>query len=539
MAFDLEAHRARAKSAWDNRAQALPELEEVYRWLMPYRLPKQQGAAGGESRTSHLFDMTGMASTFRGAGQLHQDLFPPGQPVFEMAPGPLSRLLGRAGDDARAALIAMERECQAVTESVNPFFMTGSFSMASAEFCLDLFAGDAVLLPLAGDEDCPVEFVCIPAHQCAPQGNGGPGVSALFWKKAMKRRDVRAQWPKGAFPKEFVDLEKEKPDDEIDVEQNFVREDGAAGVKWKLYVLVPGSTTPVVEEGYKAQPFVYERFYRVPGEDGGRGPAQLALATVKTLNKALELMLKAAAIQLFGIWGYRPGGTFNPNMARMAPGQFWAMGSTGGVMGPDVQRLDVSAGKLDVGAMITQELRTQLQQVLHDENLPQGGLTPKSAAEVMARMARVKANYVGAFARLIHGIVPVLVPRVIEILHGKSLLTTKLKIDQLLVRCEVTSPLAKAMKAEKWQHVVETIQMIAMIGGPNAIDDYFNLDDMLPDMIRDLGVKSKYVRTLQEMTEHRADKSKASASAALSQAVLDKPDKFKEALAPVEADVGR
>jgi hypothetical protein len=67
------------------------------------------------------------------------------------------------------------------------------------------------------------------------------------------------------------------------------------------------------------------RYHRVPGEPYGRGPILLALPTIKTLNKAVELTLKAAAIQMLGIWGYRPGGSFNPDTVRLGPGEIWPM----------------------------------------------------------------------------------------------------------------------------------------------------------------------------------------------------------------------
>ncbi|WP_196301745.1 hypothetical protein, partial [Streptococcus pneumoniae] len=80
---------------------------------------------------------------------------------------------------------------------------------------------------------------------------------------------------------------------------------------------------------------------------------------------AVELTLKAAAIQMLGIWGYRPGGAFNPDTARLAPGAFWPMSSTGGVMGPEVARVDTAAGRVDVGQLISSELRLQVQAAMH------------------------------------------------------------------------------------------------------------------------------------------------------------------------------
>src|SRR5262249_10141999 len=152
----------------------------------------------------------------------------------------------------------------------------------------------------------------------------------------------------------------------------------------------------IVEETYKTQPMAVPRYHRVPGEPYGRGPIILAMPTIKTLNKALELTLKSAAIQMLGIWGYRPGGAFNPDTVRLGPGEFWPMQATGGVLGPDVTRLDTASGKVDVGQLVTQELRLQVQSMLGDDRLPEKGATPVSATEIMARMKRIQQNYMGA-----------------------------------------------------------------------------------------------------------------------------------------------
>ncbi len=105
------------------------------------------------------------------------------------------------------------------------------------------------------------------------------------------------------------------------------------------------------------------------------------------------------------------------------------MQATGGVLGADVTRLDPASGRIDVGNLVSQEMRLQVQAALHDTQLgPESG-TPKSATEIMARMRRISENYMGAFGRLVHEIVPVVVRRVIEIAHRKGLLDQAIPID--------------------------------------------------------------------------------------------------------------
>lgn len=535
---DFEAHCKRSDAAWSAKAPWVGIYQAVYDYMMPYRQPKQ-GVEGGP-RIDHLFDETGVNSTFRGAGQLQQDLFPPGHALFALEPGALPKIMARRARDAGDAAAQAEtdrlaRELSAIAEQVRPFFLAGDWDNACAEFCLDLFAGTGVMLLLEGDRDRPVRFVTLPFEEVALEPGPYGDIGALFWKTKMSRRAIKAAFPKGAFPDTFTDGLASDAEAEVELRQDFV----ADGRKWVLRVWVEASERPVVTQSYRTRPFVAARYYRVPGETYGRGPAMLGLPSARTLNKVMEITLKAAAIQMLGIWGYRPGGAFNPDTARLAPGQFWPMQATGGVMGPDVTRLDAAAGRIDVANIVLQELRTQLQQALHDERLPEGGATPRSAAEVMARMSRVKANYVGAFGRLVNEIVPVVVPRVMELLFRQGLITTELKIDQLLVAVRVVSPLAQSLKADEHKMTVEAAQLVAALEGPQAVGRRFKLDDMVPDLLRDLGVAPEHVRAAAELAVFDRQQSAQAQAQAVMQAALDKPDKMAAALTPQGGDNGQ
>ncbi len=529
----LEDHAARSDAAWSAKAPWTAIYAQVYPYMMPFRQPKK--GSEGAARMEHLFDETSVNSTFRGAGQLQQDLFPPGHALFALEPGPLPRVLARkarAGGDqeGEAAAHQLARDLANIAEQIRPYFQVGDWDNATAEFCLDLYAGTGVMLILEGDNDRPVRFVTLPFEECALEPGPYGDISALYWKTMMSRRAIKAAFPKGAFPGRFLDQLEKDAGGEVELRQDFTQDQKTK--KWHLTVWLEESETPVARQIYRTRPFIAARYFRVPGETYGRGPAMLALPTAKTMNKIMELTLKAAAIQLLGIWGYRPGGSFNPDTARLAPGQFWPMQATGGVMGPDVTRLDVSAGRIDIANIVLGELRTQLQQALHDERLPEGGATPLSASEVMARMSKVKANYVGAFGRMINEIIPVVIPRVIELLYTKGLLATDLKIDQLLVAVRVISPLAQALKADEHKMTVEAMNLVATLEGPQGVPRRFKLDDLVPDILSDLGVEPEHVRTGPELAAYDQQAAQQAQAMAMMQAALDKPKDMAAALAP-------
>lgn len=553
---ELDDLKRRRDRAWADKSVWNGIYAEAWRWLVPYRKPVNgpTGADRGADRVGHIYDNTGIVSTFRGAGKMHQDLFPPGQPFFRLKPGPVTKAVyiakkraaqaaGQAAAPARGMgdnggppidddISSVERKLDDVTQQIQPFFLTGEWDNAVSEMSIDLFVGTGILLILAGNTETPIRFVTLPVDECALEGGPYGDVAGLYWKTKMSRRAIRAAFPKGKFPREFVEALNEKngqPDEEVALYQDFVQETKGRN-RWKMVVTVDGSEEPVALQRYRTQPFAAPRYFRVPGETHGRGPALLAVPTVKTLNRAMELALKNFALAMLGIWGYRPGGTFNPDMVRKEPGAFWPMQATGGVMGPDVFRLDTAGGRADLSQIVIAELRTQIQAALHDEQVPDTGATPRSATEWMARMARIKSNYVGAFGRMIHEVIPVVVRRVIEVLFNAGLITVELTIDQLLVSIDVISPLAQALKADVHKTTVEAMQMVAALEGPEGVQRRFKVDEIMPEMIKDLGVDSEYVRTVTELLNWDTEREKKAQAAALASSAIEKPKDWADAI---------
>jgi hypothetical protein len=549
--FDAEAIARRRDHAWKLKGNWSSIVDDVYDFCMPYR--RSEAYAQGDSRTDHLFDNTGIVSTFHGAGQLQQDLFPPGVPFWKLEPGPVTKNVLKAtrgiGDNggppldddaakkAKADADKFDRELDNISNQVKPFFLTGEWDNGVSELCLELYVGTGCMLILEGeDRENPVRFVTLSIDEVALEAGPYGDVGGLFWKTRMSRRAIKAAFPRGKFDREFEDALEKAPDDEIVLNQDFVAESSlkqnSRAKGWRMIVTIESDKGPIVTQKYKTRPFIAARYFRVPGETNGRGPSMLALPTIKTVNKVMEITLKAAAIKLLGIWGYRPGGTFNPDTARIAPGQWWPMQATGGIMGPDVTRIDASAGDLNIANIVLNELRGQIQGALHDEQLPSKGATPASAAEIVARMARIKQNYVGAFGRMIHEIIPVVIPRVMEILFKRGLITSKIALNPLLVAIKVTSPIAQALKADHYRTTIEAMQLVAQLEGPPAVARRFKVDELIPMMIKDLGVESTYVRTAIELAQYDKDNMAAQQEGQVTEAMLAKPDKFAAALSP-------
>lgn len=517
--MSLKLVKARAERAWSARAPWDTLYQDVFDYVIPYRKPTTKNVGTPTSRIEKIYDNTAVVSAFAGAGRLQHDLFPPGESFFKYALGPVARrAIKRAGIDETQA----KRELEEISADIHAFFMSGEFDNACNEMCTDLFAGQGFLMPVKGDDDQPVRFVCLPMDEVALDSGPYGDVAGIHWKTKMARSAIRDAFPRGRFPEAFTESLKSNSGafDEIELNQSWTYD--YKRKRWTFTVWIEGSDkddVPVATAEHRAKPMATPRYHRVPGEAYGRGPAMLALPTVKTLNKAVELLLKSAAIQMLGIWAYRPGGAFNPNTARISPGAFWPMSSTGGVLGADVTRMDTATARMDVAQLVTQELRMQLQAALNDDKLPDKGATPVSATEIMARMKRVSQNYLGAFGRLVNETIPPLVTRVAEILNGFGLLRRNLlTVDMLLVKIDVQSPMAAMIKAQGLSQIVEFLQLVAALKGPQAVELLIKLDNLLREFASRMNVPAEFIMSEDEQKALEQKLADAAAKVAAAQA---------------------
>ncbi|MCA0425330.1 MAG: head-tail connector protein [Proteobacteria bacterium] len=509
--------------------------QDAYRYAIPYR--RSVGNVSAKTLTAEIFDITAPIGAQRFAGQLHQDMFPPGQPFFTLAPGAVAeKAMKRRGEDKDA--LEWKRHLESMSDEMHPHFMTGAFDSAIAEMCVDLSVGTGVMLTLEatpGISPDYLNFATLPFEEMAlaPGPNGTAG--GLFWKSMHAPSVIKAQWPHGRFSDEFNKKLADSPYDPVEINQDFIWRDG----RWHMVCSLGDEEAPFWRETFRTKPFIAPRYFKVPGETYGRGPLLMSLGAIRTLNRVVELQLKSAALQMLGIWGYRPGGTVNPDVLPLVPGAFWPMEVTGGVLGPDVFRVDTGGKEIQIGSIVMEDLRTQIRAALHDDTIPDSGATPKSATEIMARAARIKTNYLGAFGRLLHETVPGIVPRAYEVLRKAGVMRSPIEIDQFLTRVSVTSPLAQTLRAEALKSVFEYVQVVGMVKGPQAVDRHMKLDELLEQVGLDMGVAAKFLKTEAERRAYDEQAAAQAAQATLTEAAASDPKGMAEAATMMDEASGR
>ncbi|MGJ0393029.1 MAG: portal protein [Methylocystis sp.] len=503
-----KAHRDRAKRAWTKRAEWNKIFIEAYQYVAPHRRSTRYAKVSPGAKAIHIFDNTAPTAWMRAAGKLQQDLFPPGEPFATLEPGPLVSKLGLDEDDAR-------RELQAIATQCDPVFLDGDWDLAVHECLLDMFISTGFILTLAGDfAHKLVQFVNVSLDEMAVDSGPFGRLEGFFWKSKWTRRALYEAYPRGTFSQTFLDELEADGEKQIEVSYDTVYDAKSRHWRTCIYIADEDEADIWSEEDLEC-PWIAPRYFRLPGEDLGFGPVLLNLPGTKTLNKAIELTLKGAALAMMGVYTRIDDGVFNPDTARMEPGAMWPVARNGGPIGPSIMRLPTATDP-NLANLTIQDMRMMLQAGFNDQQLPPDGASPRSAAEIIERVKRMGQDHAGAYGRLVHEMVLPVYRRVMELLWRQGVLKTRVKIDQLLVQARVVSPLGSAFKAERAKRYVDFLQ-VGMAVAPDAVHAVTPVDKGLRAVAHDLQVPAELVYTEEESQAVQQKMAQAAAQAAAAQ----------------------
>ncbi len=478
-----DANRARTQDQayWENHRR------DVQRYIMPYR--EKAGGHGGKSvgakRTEHVFDATAVAAAPRGAAKIKRAIMPDHERWFDIVVGPA------VTDEAERA--ARKQSYELTTSLVWAMLSTGSFSAAADDMCLDLYAGDGTMLILPGDgiEHMAI-FRCLPTEDVTIDEDEHGRPSRWYYEQELVPEKIESLLKNKRLPADLEKLKKDAPDKTQTV-LFHCRKKGPLEYEWQI-VWKQGAQI-LTEAKLRTSPFVTARFYRVPGEKRGRGPAMMALPHVKTLNKTIELQLKAAAFAILGVWAVTDDQLYNSKTTRLRPGGMLKVKSLGRM--PAIERLDVPSN-FDLSNIMANELRTQIREIMYDDPLPQTGESVRSPTEIIARMRRLSEDIAGAFGRLQHELFIPIIQRCIDILDQFDLLPDFVKLDTYFASLLILSALASTQRLEEVQKVVQFFELLVSMLGPEKALKVMN-DERLTEYLRErIGVELSLMNTSEE-----------------------------------------
>jgi hypothetical protein len=458
MRLSAEHVNKRYHTAWTRKENWRTLYEQCYQYALPQRNLYDgywEGGIPGRVKNLQVFDSTAVHGVQRFANRIQAGLFPPDKEWMVLQPG--TEIPEEAQDEVREGL-------QNYTDKFFSIIKQTSFDLAMGEFLLDLSIGTGVMLIQPGDDLEPIRFQAIPqalvALEEGPQGT----VENVFRKMRVAAENIQQIWNDAELPETIQRLIEDKPQEMVTLTESTILDVNEGGYGYYVcYKTENEDDMILVYRKLKLSPWVVSRYSKVSGEIMGRGPITQCLGDILTLNKAVELLLKNASLNISGIFTAVDDGVLNPQSIRIVPGAVIPVASNGGARGPSLQPLP-RASDIQLTQIVLQDLRMAIKQTLMDDSLPSDAMSARSATEIVERMKLLSVNMGSAFGRLIRECMIPLVRRSMQIMDERGLINLPLRINGLEVKITPVSPLAKAQNLDDIQDVMQWAQISTQMG---------------------------------------------------------------------------
>lgn len=469
MAASVKTVLSWSKRDWENQAKWEPLLEEAYRYALPHRNTFMgRGESGdGQSKMEHVFDSTPMISAVRATGRIQRDLMPPYERSYILEPGPLV-----TDPNMKAQLAA---KLDAYTDLSHTVLSHSNFPTSSHEAYFDLLGGRCSMQILRGSKAAPINCVSVPRSDVAIHEGAFGKIDRTSRRRNITRELVEQEYDGAEFPKEFPAKDQSKETKHLFHEVTYF-EDG----KWKTKLIWEKDGVEIWKTTHRrSSPWIHGRYFKITGETDGRGPLLLALPDIRTLNRAIEMVLQQAALALAGVYTVTDDDVVNLDTVAIAPGVFIKVErNAGAAQGPSIATL-ATGRDFDMAQIVIEQLRTNIKKILIDNELPPEDGSVRSPTEYLARKQDFYEDTGSAYGRMQTEWVMAIAQRVLDVLSDPAIgLIEDVDIDQLLTRVQVTSPIASVQKLKDVKAVLDWIAALQQAGGPQLVALTIKLEDL-------------------------------------------------------------
>lgn len=455
---------AREAAANAKRGEVKAYIDRAMQFAMPWRVQH-----GRRTAFEQLFDSSGPTGVHKFGSRLQRDLTPPFARWFALEGGPL------IADDK---VEEVNRQLEVATRICHAALDASSFANASGQAYADLSIGTAGLLAVEGDDEELIRWTAVPPWGLSIEEGASGRIDNVYWRRRYPGEQLKVLWPKAVWP--AVIEQKIAKNEEVEILQASYWDVDARVFRFDVIAIEGGQNAKAWETTNRTNPWIIFRWWTTPGNPWGLGPLLLTLPDVMTANKAVEMILKAAAYALAPPLMVAHDGVVNPDALRIAPHALIKVGRTGGPLGSSIQPLDMN-GRVDLTQLALQDMRQNIAQNLMARQLPPESAAVRSPTEIVERMREFQFDTGSAFGRLNHEYIPAVIARTLDILDRKKVPGIdfrQLKVDQLILKVRVTSPLAQQQNLEDVERAVRFAELVKAIGGEQLFAAVVNVEEM-------------------------------------------------------------
>ena len=492
----LEADRGTWESHW----------QEILDYVMPRKAEITFLRSRGEKRTEVLFDSTAITANNLLAASLQGTLTSPSLPWFSL----------KLRDDDANKVRDVQIWLEDTARRMYAVFNESNFNTEVHEMYLDLCSvGTSAIFVEEANEGFlkgGLHFNTLHIAEYFIQENSTGRVDTLYRKYKMTARQAVQEFGEDNVGTKIKEAVKAKPDTQF----NFIHAveptpDYERSVGMKSKTKLPFHSCHVCFEdkmvvrvgGYNEFPYLVPRWSKATGEIFGRSPSYNALPDIKTLNKAVEIGLKAWAKAIDPPLLVTDDGVIG--RVRMTPG------------GITVVRSDTAIKPLQIGSnwQITDlkenQLRTAIRQAYYSDQLQLQEGPQMTATEVQVRYELMQRLLGPTLGRFQTEFLNPLIERVFGIMLRSDALTPRpSEMEGMNMDIEYVGPLARSQRMEE-AIAVERLYQLAMqvVQVDPTVMDVIDHEQAIRMRATLLGVPKTVLRGEDEVAEIREQRAAA------------------------------
>lgn len=473
------------KSTWEDHWQ------EILDYVMPRKAEVTVDYERGQKRTEKLFDSTAIHANTLLAASLQGTLTSASLPWFHL------RARNENLNNDRAVQVWLE-DCR---NRMLKAFNGSNFNTEVHEFYLDICStGTACIETEETDTGFTFRTLHITEYFISEDRNGK--IDTLFRKFEYTARQAMQKFGKDVLS----DKIKEAFDNNPDKKFTFVHvvmpaKEYHGSYKTKLPYLslyIEKDTKNLVKEGgYNEMPYLVTRWSKASGETYGRSPAYNALPDIKTLNKAVELGLKAWAKAIDPPLLVEDDGVIG--RVKTSPAGLTVVRRDGAI-----KPLNTNA-RFDVSDMRENELRNAIKQAFFSDQLELQQGPQMTATEVQVRYELMQRLLGPTLGRFQTEFLNPLIERCFNILDRQGLLAPAPdSVAGTSIDIEYVGPLARSQRMEEATAVERLYEMAAQLAqvAPQIMDN-IDHDAAIRSRAELLGVPKNIMRGMDEVQQQR------------------------------------
>jgi len=426
-------------------------MQDCYRYAIPDR-DLFTDHAPGQRKGAELYDSTAIVAVQDFASSLQSRICPSWRQWSKMVPGPGLPKDQRESDELQMYL-------EEATDVVFGYINHSNFALKSHEAFQDLAVGTGAITLELNEQRNGLVFDSIPAPQLAIEEGPNGMVETVFQDRKSPVSVLTRTYPGIKLPEKWAKLLKDKPTELVEYQVGSIFDPQRR--EYHLVVFCKAHKAAMYSRAYgDTSPVIVFRWATNPGEVWGRGPVMRALPDVKTLNKVVEFMLRAAAMQISPPLTAVSDGVVNPYALQLQPNSVIPVMSNDQA-NPSLREL-ITNPRPDLAQFILAEMRQSVRsQMFSDPRRREGPI--QSATEVMIEDREYIQRIGSSYGRLQTEFVERVLNRTVALLRSVGKMAP-FRIDGREVTLKHLSPLARAQDQEELLSLQTAMEASAPFG---------------------------------------------------------------------------